>query len=247
MGRKKAVPVKPKGVRSTRRGSQPVTARAQARVTIPAATLKELRKLVELHRSGDRTASWDLGRLASRLLGHTEKKPALRTDIAKLAEDIGLITPTDESQSDERRDESSMRQLMKFARIATKRQATALHRAGVAWRGVVYWIGVKNDDQRGKLYDEMVSGMTNSTEIRAYIKTTFKKKPLPRFSGDCAEDFRKARNQADSLASVLDALGRSLDKHEACGSARQRRQLTKALENTREQINATMRKMRKRG
>ena len=244
MGRKTAASVKRSGSRLIRQ--KPSTAGVRQLKPIPPTTLKALKTLVQRHRSSDRTASWELGQSAKRLLGHTQKKAASRLAVADLAERIGLIPPPDPSKPGKRPDESNLRQLMKFGRLATKRQAKALDRAGVAWRGVVYWLGVTDDGPRGKLYDEIVSGMTNSTEIRAYIKTTFKKKPLPRFSGDCAEDFRKAQNQADSLASVLDALRRSLDKHEDCGSARQRRQLTKAMANTRKQINATMRKMRER-
>ena len=203
--------------------------------------------MVERRQEDRITASWELGELADRVLKEVNSSGREPLSTRELAVQIGLIKAPGPKTMGRQTDDSTLRQCIKFADRAEFQEAQALQKAGVSWRGVVYWLGVKSQRQRNQLYRRMTGGLTNSTEIRAYIKTTFKKKPLPRFSGDCAEDFRKAQKQADSLASVLDALRGSLDKHEDCGSARQRRQLTKALENTRKQINATMRKMRESG
>ena len=248
MARQKAAPVKSKAGNSARKVGRSAGVSAGSGAHVLTKELQEkLQTLVQQHRSKNLQASWQLGKLAMRVLGHTPRAPVPRTAIAELAETIGLIPEHDSSKSEKRPDESSFRQLMKFARLATKKQAEALQKEKIPWRGVVYWIGVEDPKHRSQLYKAMTKGLTNSTKIRAYIEANFKKKPLPRFSGDCAEDFKKAQSQSDSLASLLDALGRSLDKqNEDCGSARQRRQLTKAMENTRKQINTMLRKLRKR-
>lgn len=210
---------------STNRGRSRRTRRPPSAETtekpspVPAATIKTLEKLVQRHRSDDRVASWELGRLAGDVLGQTETSSASRLAIADLAEQIGLIDPPDPATPDKRRDESTLRQLMKFARMATKVQAKRLSQAKVAWRGIVYWQGVESDAHRAKLYEEIVSGLTNSTEIRDYIASRFKAPALPRSHVDLARNMANAQEAADRLVETLRNLNSRLEAKVAAGDA----------------------------
>lgn len=241
MRSEQATRVKQSGWRRTRAATS--TSPRQLK-PIPPATLNTLKKLVAKHRSKDLTATWELGRLARKTLGHTKTSPAPGLAIAELAEQIGLVKTPDPTPTKQSRQGANLRYMMKFSRIATRRQAVGLNRARLPWRGVVFWMGVSNPSQRRKLYRKMVKGRMNSTRIRADIETSLKKKSLPRFSGDCDKDFEKVKDQTESFTRVLDGLCQSLDRHEDPGSDWQPQELLDSLKNAKRQINATMRKLR---
>ena len=221
MGRRRAALAKRTAGSSGRKES--VVDGARPLVSIPKAKLNALKALVERHRSKDLTASWELGKLAAEVLKQSGPSGDTQFTPSQLTEDIGLTPRPDAGK---KANDTTLRQLIKFADKVGLRRSRELSSKRVPWRGIVYWLGVEDKVDFDTLYDEMVSGLRNSTKIREYIETNFKKKPLPRFSGDCAEDFRKAQSHANSLAAVLDALCDSLDRHEGCGSVRERRRLS---------------------
>ena len=247
MAGKKAKSVKRGGGRSAARSGESATADAEPCANVSDDVLRELRKLVRQHRSKDLWASWQLGKLARQVLGHTPRAPASRTAIADLARKIGLIPEHESSKSEKRPDESSLRQLMKFARVARKTQAQALQRAKIPWRGIVSWINVVNPKQRSQLYEAMIEGLINSTEIRSYIAKRFRKPAPPRRHVDLSAMCTAAQEATDTLVATLQNLNERLDERSREGPkgkakrlrAAQKRRLEATLKEAAKLVRAT--------
>lgn len=150
--------------------------------------------------------------------------------------------------------DATLRQAIKFSERATQSMAAKLQKAGIPWRGVVSWLGVKKKADARALYNEMLGGLTNSTEIRKHIEKNFKKKPLPRISPDLTTACDKARKQAEDLNAILQGLDEVLQRRGASDSASARaggsksvRRLARSLQATRGQVNATLAGIRRRG
>ena len=237
MGRKQTASLKSKASTSPRRASSSAAVEVELSADVSDDDLRDLQELVAGHRSRDLRASWRLGRLAGRVLGHTQRAPASRTAIAELAEKIGLIPEHDAARSENRPDESSLRQMMKFSRVAREKQVQALQRKRIPWRGIVYWIGVEEPKHRSQLYKEMIKSLANSTEIRRYIAKRFRKPAPPRRHADLAVMCTAAQEASETLVATLQNLNERLDersRESAKGKARrlratQKRRLEAAL------------------
>lgn len=179
-------------------------ARPRAAPPTRSQAIKQLKALVERRKQDLITGSWELGKLSTEILKQANRGKETQLTTAALAVKIGLIKAPDPAGGRARTDDSTLRQMMKFAQNVTESQAQKLQKAGIPWRGIVYWLGVENAKQRNQLYRKMLSGLRNSTEIRGYIDTHFKKAALPRRHPDLARMCQKVQAEVQQLSATLE-------------------------------------------
>ncbi len=109
----------------------------------PSLAIKRMQALVERRVTQRIVASWDLGKLAGQVLEPAHGDPP-GFSVGELGVRIGLWQAAHSRAKSKPADDSTLRQIIKFAKLATRAQAEKLQRAGVSWRGVVYWLGVEN-------------------------------------------------------------------------------------------------------
>lgn len=190
---------KPKSARSKRASSIQKALLPTTGTTASSRLITQLRALVKRIHDQPLVARWRIGQLARQALGSA---PTGREQAA-LAERIGLIEPP--RPRDRHRDYSTLRQVLKFAALATERQAARMESAGIAWRGVMYWMGLEDPAQRETLYGKMLAGLRNSTEIREYINARFRKRPLPRVAPDLAKACQQVHARTREWSAFLEA------------------------------------------
>ena len=201
-------------------------------------SIKELKALVEQRKDDLLVSSWKLGKLADTVLGESEKHDSPPLTSQKLAQLIGLIPEADPSSP--KRDDSTLRQMIKFAQRASEAQARALARARVPWRGIISLISVENDQHFRELYQAMLDGLTNSTKIRRYIEEHFDHDARPRISRDLATAYQQAAEAADRLSAVLDVFTDVQADESQSVRAAVRRELVTALQQAEGLIRSTL-------
>ena len=118
---------------------------------------------------------------------------------------------------------TNLRQAMKFADRIKRGVAARLEKAGVPWRGVVYMLGVEDDQRLTELIEYVLrASLTNSNELRAYIEKNCSKARRPRIPADIEAAFAKADTKAKELNELLMGVGDLLENAEAVKLPRKR-------------------------
>ncbi len=218
--------------------------KAQGRPARPpptlAASLRRMQSLVERRVTQRIVASWDLGRLGGQVLQPAHGDPP-RLSVGELGVRIGLWKVSHSGAKPKPVDDSTLRQMIKFARLATRAQAQELQRAAVSWRGVVYWLWVENAKQRAALYARMVGGLHDGQQIRRHIQDRFGKRARPRIPRDPAKALAKAQDAAAALVAVLNELDTTLSLRQKPAPAAARQQFARVLRTASRRIGVALR------
>lgn len=126
-------------------------------------------------------------------------------------------------------DDSTFRQIIKFADRAPRSTAARLQKAGVGWRGVVYWLGVKDERDSKDLLHKMLAGLTNSTKVRRYIADNFNGQARPRFSENLTEACQKVQTRVGGLVMALDGFEQAHEQHWTSLSSADRKKARSSL------------------
>lgn len=200
MARARAKSTKPTTGRPRSGGKRGMSRQQKTTSSGSVTSIASLRGLIASRQQNPLEKYWDLGTGAADILGRAESARGAPLSAPKLAKQVGLKDAT-------------LRQAIKFASKASRPKAARLQKAGVPWRGVVYWLGVEDERDSQQLYQRMVSGLSNSTDIRQYIADNFAKQAAPRFSESLTEACQKVQTRVERLIVALDGFERAHEQH----------------------------------
>ncbi len=239
MARKTSGSAKPSGPRKQWPGRRESAQRTGGSPNL-AVSIRQLKALAKRRQEERVIASWELGKLAAKVLDEANSGGTKRLTTRDLAVQIGLIRAPDPAKGRTPTDDSTLRQMIKFAGRATRDQAQKVQKARVSWRGVVYWLGVSDPKDAQNLYGRMVAGLRDGEEIRRYIDEHCGKKASPRISRTTTEAFAKAQRTAEQLTAVLSEFDEAMSRRPEPASTTDRRELAKRLKMAKRRIDVTL-------